>query len=225
MKKIVLVMGIIMAVWITGCSGTQANVGEPTQDAPDSGSTTDPNSATVQEMQNPAEITQLLFGTLLLENSDLAVTADQAVELLPLWKVYRSLLDSDITAAEELEAVAKQITRKMTAEQLATMEGQTLDREQMSATMEELGIDFAGAGRGDGFEQPDGFTPPDGFAPPDGFRPGQGEGPGGGPGGAGIDPEIMATRQAELEANGGFQRGFNLPLVEALIELLEQRAG
>jgi hypothetical protein len=35
----------------------------------------------------------------------------------------------------------------------------------------------------------------------------------------------MATRQAEMEASGGTQLGFNIPLVEALIALLEQRAG
>lgn len=90
------------------------------------------------------------------------------------------------------------------------MEGQGFDREQMNVVMEELGIEiFVGAGREGG------------LTPPDGFQPGQG----GGPGGANVDPEVLATRQAEREEGGGFQRGFNLPLVEALIELLEGRAG
>ena len=68
----------------------------------------------------------------------------------------------------------------------------------------------------------------EGLDSPDRFQPGQGGGPGGGAGrgdGTGIDPEMMATRQAAMEENGGLQRGFNLPLVEALIELLESRMG
>jgi hypothetical protein len=220
MKKVIVVLGILIAMLIAGCSGSAVDAQEPVQ----TGSTSEPaaeqSDSTTQGWQNAAEITQLLFGTFLLEGTDYAVTAEHAAELLPLWKLYRSLLESDITASEEIEAVAKQITQKMSAEQLSRMAAQTFDREQMNAIMEELGIDtFSGAGRGEGSELPDGFTPPEGF------QRGQGGGPGGGPGGAGIDPEVMATRQAEMEASGGFQRGFNLPLVEALIELLEQRAG
>jgi hypothetical protein len=37
--------------------------------------------------------------------------------------------------------------------------------------------------------------------------------------------QTATVRQAEMSASSGFQRGVNLPLVEALIDLLETRAG
>jgi hypothetical protein len=154
------------------------------------------------------------------------VTAEQATELLPLWKLYYSLLESDITATAEVEAVAKQISQTMTSAQLAAMEGQDLDREQMNALFEELGIEtLRGNGTGE-FSLPEGSTPPEGFVPGQGGGPGGGGGlgSGGGPGGGtGIDPEMMSTREAMREESAGFQRGFNLPIVAALIELLEAR--
>jgi hypothetical protein len=209
-----------MVLLTSGCSATQADIGDPVQSEANAEANTQETNTEPQGLQNAAEVTQLLFGTFMLEGTDHAVTSEQATTLLPLWKLYRSLLESDITATAEIEAVAKQITQKMTTEQLSMMEDQAFDRDQMNTIMEELGIDmFAGTGRGEGFE------PPDGFTPPDGFRSGQGGGPGGGPGGVGIEPEVIATRQAEMEASGGFQRGFNLPLVEALVELLEERVG
>lgn len=224
MKNILLLIGTLMVLLTSGCSATQANTGDPVQSEVNAEANVQETNTEPQGLQNAAEVTQLLFGTLMLEGTDHAVTSEQATTLLPLWKLYRSLLESDITATAEIEAVAKQITQKMTTKQLSLMEGQAFDREQMNAIMQDLGIDvFSGAGRGEGNEPPDGFTPPDGFQPGQGR--GQGGGPGGGPGGAGIDPEVLATRQAEMEASGGFQRGFNMPLVEALIELLEERVG
>jgi hypothetical protein len=223
MKKLFLLIGLLMAFLMAGCSAAQVDSQDPSQGEAGTAAKTDEYSSEPQGIQNAAEISRLLFGTLMLEGTDNSVTPEQASELLSLWKLYGSLLDSDITATEEIEAVAKRLSQTMTPEQLAAMESQDFDRDQMNAIMEELGIDpFGGAGRGEGFE------PPDGFVPPDGFQPGQGGGPGGGgrPGGGDeIDPEVLAMRQAEREAGGGFQRGFNLPLVEALIELLEERAG
>ena len=222
MKKSWLLLSILMVWLLAGCSGSAAEQGQSPLDA--AGAVDGGIAAFVpQGGQNSAEATRLLFGTLMLEGSELAVTPEQASQLLPLWKLYRSLLESDITATAEIEAVAKQIGQSMTAEQLTTFENQEIDRTRMNELMQDLGVDlFAGAG-----DRPGGFSPPDGFIPGQGGGPGGEGGPGGrGPGGeAGIDPEIMATRQAIAAQGGGFQRGFNLPLVEALIDLLEQRVG
>ena len=212
MKRIFVLLSIVMVLLLTGCSGTQVDTQDTGQVASDS------STAFAQEMQNTTEVTQLLFGTLMLEGTENTVTPEQAAELLPLWKLYRSLLESDITATAEIEAVAKQLSQTMTSEQLATMEGQDFDREQINEIMAGLGIDMIGSvgGRGESLDSPDGF------------QPGQGGGPGGGAGrgdGTGIDPGMMATRQAAMEEDGGLQRGFNLPLVEALIDLLESRMG
>jgi hypothetical protein len=229
MKKVFVLLSITMVLVLAGCSSSGT---EEEQTLVDTTISTDADGtiAIPQGMQDATEVTQLLFGTLMLEGTDRAVTPEQAAELLPLWKLYRSLLESDISAAAEIEAVAKKLSQAMTAEQLAAMENQAFDREQMSAIMEDLGVEMTRGTEGEGGN----FTPPEGIAPPDGFAPGEGGAPGGGGrgdgsgpgGGTGINPEMMATRQARMETEvGGFQRGFNLPLVEALIELLEGRIG
>ena len=210
MKRVFVLLSITMVLLVTGCSGAQVDI----QDTGQLGS--DESDALAQGMQNATEVTQLLFGTLMLEGTENTLTPEQAAALLPLWKLYHSLLESDITATVEIEAVAKQLHQTMTSEQLATMEDLEFDREQINEIMAGLGIDMFGSvgGRGEGLDSPDGF------------QPGQGGGPGGGAGrgdGTGIDPEMLATRQAAIEEEGGLQRGFNLPLVEALIELLEDR--
>jgi hypothetical protein len=228
MKKVFMHLGIATVLLLAGCSSSEAEADPNLVDTATSAEA-DGIAAVPQAMQDATEVTQLLFWTLVLEGTDLAVTPEQATELLPLWKLYRSLLESDIAATAEIEAVAKQLRQTMTAEQLAAMEDQEFDREQMSMIMEDLGVEMT---RSAGVEG-EAFTPPDGMVPPDGFGPGQGGGPGGGGlgggngpgGGTGIDPEMMATRQAAMEEGGGFQRGFNLPLVEALIALLEGRIG
>jgi hypothetical protein len=222
MKKIFILLSIAYVFLLAGCSGSGAEEDQNLVDTAGSAEA-DGIAAIPQAMQDATEVTRLLFGTFMLEGTDLAVTPEQAAELLPLWKLYRSLLESDIAAAAEIEAVAKQLRQTMAAKQLAAMEDQEINREQLNMIMEEMGVEMT---RGTG-GQGEAFTPPDGMVPPDGFSPGQGGGPrggGNGPGGdTGIDPEMMATRQATMEEGGVFQRGFNLPLVEALIKLLEGR--
>jgi hypothetical protein len=81
-------------------------------------------------------------------------------------------------------------------------------------------IDLRQDGTGEGGT---GFVPPEGL--PDGVQPGGGGGQGGGDGS--MDPELMATKQAERAAAvGGRQSNrLTIPLVEALISLLEGKAG
>jgi hypothetical protein len=45
------------------------------------------------------------MGTLQLEGTEFAVTVQQSSELLILWKAYRSLIESDTAAQEELQAL------------------------------------------------------------------------------------------------------------------------
>ena len=52
---------------------------------------------------------QLAVGTLMLEETPQAVTAEQARELLPLWQMLRTLQQSDTAAQAEIEAVLNQI--------------------------------------------------------------------------------------------------------------------
>ena len=177
--------------------------------------------------------TQLVVGTLLLEETDLAVDTEQAATLLPYWKLYITLTESDITAWEEMDALLDEIQEIMTADQVNYIAGLELTQEDLMNFMNELGIsmDFRPEGVGDGeeFGFPGGGPGGDGL--PEGFQPGEGGGPGGRQGfggeGANLDPQMRATMEAAREEmGGGFMRGspLTIPLIEELISLLEDKA-
>jgi len=61
---------------------------------------------------------QLVYGTLLLEETELAVTAEQAEVLLPLYQAILSLTGDANSVSEEVNAVQNQILENMTQAQL-----------------------------------------------------------------------------------------------------------
>lgn len=197
---------------------------------------------------------QLALGTLELEETDNAVTPEQAKSLLPLWQA----LQGGVTAQAEVNAVLKQIEGTMASEQLQAIARLQLTGEDLQAWMEEHGVGpgpggFPGPGEGMSDEEREALRATrQAEAGGEGMPPGGGEGGpfGGGPGGGEMPPE-MATRRAEFEgmseeereaaratmqASGGFPGGpgggggaggggqFPI-LLNPLIELLEARAG
>ncbi len=174
---------------------------------------------------------QLSMGTFLLEDTDLAVTPEQAVELLPLWKAVLSLSESDTAAQAEIDALYDQIEETMTAEQMEAIAVTNPTQEDIAALMEDLGLEYTNTPRGfDSEDLPEGFDPENfqggfpGGGP--GGDPGMGQGPGAGMFGGDIDPETIATMEARREEMGGdFGGRMGSFLIEPLIELLEERAG
>ena len=171
---------------------------------------------------------KLPAGTLLLEDTELAVTPEQAKELLPLWQMLRALQESTTSSQVEVEAVLDQIQGAMTPEQLAAIE--EMDQEDMQALFEELGMGRPQQDSDSGDDRRGGFGPPEGMMPPGGgeggpviIGPGGGEGgPGMGPGGFGdLSPEERATIEA---GRGGMGMRFGTGMIDAVIELLETRA-
>lgn len=75
---------------------------------------------------------QLLIGTLKLEGTDRAVTAEQAATLLPLWQALQSLSNSDTTAVEELDAIVKQIKTAMTSDQIDSITAMGLTQSDLA---------------------------------------------------------------------------------------------
>jgi len=137
---------------------------------------------------------QLVLGTLKLEGTDLAVTQDQAAELVPLWQASRNLARSGTGATEEVNAVLEQIQAAMTPEQLAAIAELKLTRADNQAMAQAWGLST-----------------------------GTGDGTGGGQGsGQNLSPEERATRQAEKAASGTV--GASEALLDKLIEALEARA-
>src|SRR5512135_2140633 len=72
-------------------------------------STSSSGSSSSQGNTSLSQVNMLLVGTLKLEGTDQAVTADEAGKLLPLWQAYRSLSTSQTAAEAEVEALLNQI--------------------------------------------------------------------------------------------------------------------
>jgi hypothetical protein len=165
---------------------------------------------------------QLMIGIFKLEETDLAVDAEQAAELIPLWQVLRNLNDSDSAAPEEIDGLVTQIQETMRTEQMDAIIAMELTREDMGAVMQEYDLM---AELRDGEASPEGFTP--GQRRGSGV-PGLGGRPGGGSGGdTGLTPDQVATVRAEREASGegrgGFSNRFDGVMIEGLIELLQNK--
>jgi len=171
---------------------------------------------------------KLSAGTLMLEDTDLAVSPEQAKELLPLWRMVRTLQGSTTASQVEIEAVFDQIEEAMTSAQVAAIEG--MDQEDMSELFEELDIGRQGDSEDDGDTgRRGGFAPPEGMMPPGGVEGGPGMGFGGGEGGPGMGPGALANLDPEAAATAmagraGAGMGFGSGLADAVIELLEERA-
>jgi|GEM_PF-1893911 len=160
--------------------------------------------------------TQLVVGSLLLEETELALDAEMAEKLLPYWKMYKVLAESDTKAPEEMDAVIDQIQEIMTADQVNYIAEMQITQETMLTLVSDLGINekiilegMKGGGTGD--DRPEGFVP----------------GSGGGAGkDVNINPELMATKQAAREnAGDGMMSRMIIPLVDELISLLEGKIG
>jgi hypothetical protein len=219
---------MIIALYLSACSASAADpAGEEGNEAApgaiENGG--EESSPEFDERLLEAEVglqMQLSVGTFVLEDTKMAVTSEQAAELLPLWKAVRSLTESDTTARVEIDAVILQIEDAMTTEQLAFITETELSMEDMSALMEKFGVVPQGAQAGNMAGAPGGSP---------GGGPGMGMGMGMGPGGGGmlsgdIDPEMQATmeaRQAEMGESFGVRMG--ALWIEPLIELLAERAG
>jgi hypothetical protein len=83
---------------------------------------------------------QLALGTLQLEETEHAVTPEQAKTLLPLWQA----LQGGVTAEGEISAVLRGIEGAMSEEQLATIAGMQLTQEDMQAWTEQQGLGAGG---------------------------------------------------------------------------------
>ena len=125
-KKIIIVVSIIAATAI-GARYVQASK----------------NVASAPVTTSLSEINQLALGALRLEDTDQAVTADQATDLLTLWKAYRSLSDANAATAAELQALTRQIGEGLTDEQLAAIDAMALTQADVAAYVQEHDLEAA----------------------------------------------------------------------------------
>jgi hypothetical protein len=85
---------------------------------------------------------QLAFGTLQLEDTENAVTSEQAQKLVPFWQAIITLSGDTTTADEELIAVQDQIVQTLTDEQLQAIADMQLTIADLDAFYAEYGIIF-----------------------------------------------------------------------------------
>jgi len=235
MKKTILsLFSLVLLVFLAACGSQSAE-----NDAAAS------TAETTQRATPPSM--QLMLGTVKLDETEYAIDAAQAAELLPLWKALRSINESETAAQLEVDALIAQIEDTMTPEQISAIEAMGLTMQDMASVAETLGIEMGGFGgfgemtpemqatmeamreSGDfpagGGEMPAGGEMPGGGAPgggemPGGGAPGGGGMPGGGmPGGGFGGAESDSDADTTTTRGGGF--GLNTALLDAIIEFLE----
>jgi len=126
---------LILAILVAGCA-VETSVLITTNSIP--ASTNGESGATLP--------IQLALGTLNLEGTQQAVTAEQAADLLPLWKAVKSLSSSDNITTVEINAVYKQIQGVMTAEQLDAIQSIDLSSQKMTKLAGRYGVILSGTG-------------------------------------------------------------------------------
>ena len=215
-KLIVTILGIASVALLASCGSAASEAGQTSSAAAaPAGQTSSVASAVTQlneDYENALPVaSQLILGSMKLEDGDLAVNADEAAKLLPLWQAYQSLSSSDTTAEAELQALVKQIQGAMQPDQVAAIAAMKLTGDDITATMQAMGPELFGgggfnrtdstgsgatesgaAGGGGGFGGGGGGFP--GGAPPGDF----GGGPGGVPGGFGGDQQDPSARETAI---------------------------
>ena len=230
---------VILALGLSACSVAGA---APTSTSEVSGLDANYQGALPVEMQ-------LALGTLMLKDSDNAVDAKTASQLIPLWQAVGSLSSKSSTAPQEIQALYKQIGDTMTPAQIQAIAGMQLTQQDIPRVAQKLGLDLA-AGRG--FNQgarPTGQAPSTngqggrtfsgsggrgnfqggGFGGGGGFPGGGFGGDGGFPGGGSFggaqqtpNASTRATAQARFANNGGggFSR-LSTVWVDAVVKYLQ----
>jgi len=198
---------------------------------------------------------ELMLGTIKLEETESAVTKEQAGILLPLWKNYKALANSSFpgrggagqatteaapqvpTISPDLENqiddLVEQIRSALTEAQLQAISDMEITRETSQSVMEELGISTGGfLQRNEG--KPSGVQPQQGNGGISGDdQPPQGTPLTGGPGanmnGGGTPSAGGQQPGGPIPGlpGGGRPSGDNIPseLIDNLIDLLESSAG
>jgi hypothetical protein len=163
---------------------------------------------------------QLAIGTLMLEDTENAVTAEQAGDLLPSWKMLQALQNSDTAAQVEVDAVLNQIQGAMTDEQLLAIKEMKLTPASMTELAQERGLGFGG-GTGTDEEGGRGFRPEGAFifGGGPGGGPGGGMGPGGAFGGQNVNPDEMQADVADR-----MNRFLGAAVGNMVVSMLEARA-
>jgi hypothetical protein len=127
-KKTFYIPALILIFSLTACSAIQLPWTNTTASTTQTVSLTNFASQPVKN--------KLAAGLLEMEGSDLAITATQAKELLPMWKAVKSLSSDSNTTTGEIAALYVQIQGVLTASQIQAIEDLDLSTSELTAMVQ-----------------------------------------------------------------------------------------
>lgn len=205
MKKLpVWISVILVAAMLAACSGQAAR-----------GAQRGAQRASQGTAEGGAQLDDsllLAMGTFKLEDTEQAVTAEQAKKLLPFWKAVKSIGASDTAAQAEINALYRQIKETMTSEQWKAIQA-------MNLTMQDMQTIMAQVGTLESTSSDSSSSSGDSFGPPGGGDPMMG--------GMGGPPDMAANSDSSAAAvdPSAMANSMVVQLAEPLVELLTERAG
>ena len=222
MKKTLTIIILLAVLILPACSNNNENVISVNTET--TVKDADGEDVEIAKDFSNISINQLGNNIFFLEESDYSVSAEQAEEMLVLWQVAKSLIESSVAAEAELTAVTNQIVDILSDEQIEYL--LTIDFENqgnIGQLLAEYGYIDPKSGLDENGERID-KSSGDALSAI-GAMPGGGSGGGGGKGSSGQDltPEQQATREAKLEEFGGAGFGMNSMIFDAVIELLQSK--
>jgi hypothetical protein len=219
-KGAIIFMTLVMVFTLVACSTAQAT--QRNRAGNQSGFPT-------RSFTMPVE-SKLGYGILKLEGTSMAVTADQAGQLLPLWQKVKDLNTSGTPSPTDLDAVFKEIQGVLTGNQISAIDVMEPTQADMESLLESLGVkvtpgSFPNGGNFQGLSESERATQ---------IARRQTEGPandGGTPGQTRV-PRARGTGQpSDFQGTpgpgqfGGASYFMNLLFVDPVLKLLEGRAG
>ena len=195
MKKILTTTLILFTLMAAACSATK--------------------TAANTSKQSLSTETELIVGTLKLEGTAQAVTAQQASQLLPLWQLRKELSTNSAAAPQEIEAVINQIQADMTSEQMQAIDNMKLTQQDAMTFMQGQASTTQSSTK-----QSSSQSNGDGFAPPDG-------GPGGGIPELGFSASTSQTTtlQSTQAQNAASSNAASSEMIDLMIQFLQKKIG
>ncbi len=201
MKRTLTTILMLFTIIATACSTTTKSAANPSSQA--------------LSTEN-----KLIIGTIKLDGTAQAVTAEQAAKLLPLWQLRKELSTNSAAAPQEITAVINQIQSDMTSQQMQAIDAMKLTQQDVMAVMQNQGM--AQSSRPSGSTSSQGQNSGGGFAPPAG---GPGGDPGGGIPGMGPSASTSSTNSTKTSQSASSSNAASSSLIDFMIQFLQKKAG
>jgi len=144
MKHTTILLVILLTLIMSACTSGVANA--PQDDLSslaDDALASATEDFLITEYENAASLrNQIALGILALEGTQQAVTAEQAVDLLPLWQAMAALEQSQNSAQIEVDALQTQLIESLSTEQLQAIADMRLTNDDLAAFYADQGIEM-----------------------------------------------------------------------------------